>query len=71
MIRVTINGHARASVLTNHVLYCTLCDNNNGACTITVPSLIKRIIPIPSTAMNRKQRILFSAGVWRRIRTSN
>jgi formate dehydrogenase major subunit len=55
-------------ILRNHVLYCTVCDMNNGNCTVHrtesllaiehqaipyLPSLMKRIIRIPSIVMIR------------------
>ena len=55
-------------ILSNHVLYCTVCDNNNGNCTIhntekllesnirqfhITQSPTKRITPTPFTATTR------------------
>jgi len=70
-------------ILGNHMLYCTVCDNNNGNCTIHnttnlmkvehqarpyIPSPTPKTNPIPSIAMTRTSAF-FAGAALRPVRT--
>src|SRR5260221_12431569 len=42
-------------ILSNHLLYCTVCDNNNGNCDRTLP--LARTAPVPSWLDRKSTRL--------------
>jgi predicted molibdopterin-dependent oxidoreductase YjgC len=51
-------------ILSNHLLYCTVCDNNNGNCTVyNTTKLLNAILLVPShQSFNRRTSVFRYVG---------